>query len=65
MKQKIKIIEDGHPHHGEFAELTVSEEGTVQYHEIFGKKKVKVDLINCPHMVDSCFVGVEGVVISS
>lgn len=63
MQQRVKIIEPHHPHLGESAELTVSEEGTVTVHTIFGKDKFKVRLINCPHMVDSCFVGMDGIEI--
>ena len=56
MKQKIKII-GMHPHAGEFAEIEVSERGTVKSQTILGKIKFRVDLIDCPHAVDSCFVG--------
>uniref|UniRef100_A0A6M3LT06 Uncharacterized protein n=1 Tax=viral metagenome TaxID=1070528 RepID=A0A6M3LT06_9ZZZZ len=55
MKQKIKIIGD-HPHKDEFAEITVSEEGTITCYMLFGKKKIKAKLIGCIHG-DSCFVG--------
>ncbi len=61
MKQKVIIVEKYHPHYGELAEVTVSEEGTVTVHNMFGKKTIKVKLISCPHKVDASFVGVKGV----
>ena len=60
MKKQFIIVEENHPHIGETCELTVSKEGTVSVHTIFGRKKCKVTLVNCRHGVDECFVNPNG-----
>lgn len=57
MRTKIRIIAKNHPHFGEYGEFTSSDEGTIAAYMVLGEKKIKVDLINCPHGVKSCFVG--------
>lgn len=58
---RILIVEKNHPHLGEHGELPVSPEGTVQIHEIFGKEKFRVKLVDCKHGIDSCFVDRNGI----
>jgi len=60
MKKRFVIVEKNHPHQNELCELTASAEGTIQIYSILGKEKLKVELINCPHLIDSCFVNLKG-----
>lgn len=57
MKTKVQIIAKDHPHFEEYGNIISSEEGTVTVYRIFGKEKIKVELINCPHLIKETFVG--------
>ena len=54
------IVEKGHPHVGETCELIMTPLKTVQVHQILGKRRYKVKLINCQHGIDECFVNPNG-----
>jgi hypothetical protein len=56
MRKKFIITNPKHPHSGETGEIIESEEGTITVHEVFGKRMMRLYLIDCPHLVESCMV---------
>ena len=57
---KVVIINANHPHAGEKAVIK-TENGNVIMKNILGKEKFEVELLDCKHGVNGCFVGKEEV----
>ena len=51
------LIIGDHPHAGELCNPIGSTLNTITPFRLFGEIHYKVNLINCPHLTDGCFVG--------
>lgn len=55
-KIEVEIRDEDHPHYRCRGHIVESDEGTIRVHTMFGKTMVRVELEDCKHGTEACFV---------